>query len=93
MFYYFLFPALYLYFGWRLVRGVRRRWEVRSEITWLTFLTTFLVIRFVFYCLVPSISLQGAAVVLVLALLGLIGLNLYFFRRYDRWLRDQEEKA
>ena len=39
MFYYFLFPALYLYFVWRLVRGIRRRGEIRSEITWLTFLT------------------------------------------------------
>ena len=58
MFYYFLFPALYLYFVWRLVRGIRRRGEIRSEITWLTFLTAFLMIRFVFCCLVPTISRQ-----------------------------------
>jgi hypothetical protein len=92
MFYYFLFPALYLYFVWRLVRGIRRRGEIRSEITWLTFLTAFLMIRFVFCCLVPTISRQAAAAVLVLALLGMIGLNLGLFRRYDRWIEAQEKK-
>lgn len=90
--FYFLFPALYLYFGWRLVRGIRRRWDVRADISWLTFLTACVVLWLIF-ALFPSISRQAAAVCLLLALLAVIGLNLYLFRRYDRWRREQEEQA
>ena len=90
--FYFLFPALYLYFGWRLVRGIRRRWDVRADISWLTFLTACAVLWLIF-ALFPSISRQAAAVCLLLALLAVIGLNLYLFRRYDRWRREQEEQA
>ena len=91
MFAYFLFTALYLYFVWRLVRGIRRQGEIRSEISWLTFLTTYFALSQVFL-LVPSISRLAAAILSLLALPVVIGLNLYFFRCYDRWIEVQGEK-
>lgn len=91
MFAYFLFAALYLYFVWRLVRGIRRRGEIRSEISWLTFLTIYFALSQVFL-LVPSVSRLAAAILSLLALPVVIGLNLYFFRRYDRWIEAQDKK-
>lgn len=91
MFAYFLFAALYLYFVWRLVRGIRRRGEIRSEISWLTFLTIYFALGLVFL-LVPSVSRLAAAILSLLALPVVIGLNLYFFRRYDRWIEAQDKK-
>ena len=91
MFAYFLFAALYLYFVWRLVRGIRRRGEIRSEISWLTFLTIYFALSQVFL-LVPSISRLAAAILSLLALPVVIGLNLYLFRRYDRWIEAQDKK-
>ena len=91
MFAYFLFAALYLYFVWRLVRGIRRRGEIRSEISWLTFLTIYFALSQVFL-LVPSVSRLAAAILSLLALPVVIGLNLYLFRRYDRWIEAQDKK-
>ena len=91
MFACFLFAALYLYFIWRLARGIRRRGEIRSEISWLTFLTAC-VMLWLITILFPPASQQAAAVRLLLIFLGMIGLNLYLFRRYDRWIEAQGKK-
>ena len=79
----------YLYFLWRVVRNVQRRLPIQTEVSWLTFLTACGVLSPLFR-FVP-LSQTVAAAVLVAALVIVVAVNLYIFRRYDKWLQKQNK--
>lgn len=81
--------VFYLYFVWRLIAHIRRRMPVQAEVSWLTFLTVCAVLSLLFV-LVPF-SRPAAAAVSAAALALVVAVNLYIFRRYDRWLQKQRE--
>ena len=79
----------YFYFVWRVVRSVRRRMPIQTEVSWLTFLTACGVLSPLFGFV--SLSRTVAAAVLVAALVIVVAVNLYIFRRYEKWLQKQNK--
>ena len=91
MIYFLLFALLYVYLLWRLWANLRRGADIRSQVSGLTFLTVFVLLWIVSPQL-SGLSRPAAAVLLLAVFAGTVLLNLYLFQRYDRWLKDREER-
>ncbi len=85
------YVLLCAFFFWRMRVNLRRGYDIRRQISWLTFLTAYELLVIIFL-LFPGIARQAAAVLLVLFFGAAIVANLYLCRRYDQWFEEQEEK-
>ncbi|MCI8878378.1 MAG: hypothetical protein HFF78_05345 [Oscillospiraceae bacterium] len=87
--YYLLYALAAAYFAWRLLVNLRRREDIRRQVSALTFLAAFALL-WVIFLLFPGISQPAAAMLLAVFFAAAVVVNLYLFRRYDRWLEEQD---
>ena len=86
-----LYTLVFAFFAWWLLFRLRRRADIRRQVSWLTFLAAF-ALFWVIDLLFPGVGGGLAAALLVLLFGGAIAVNLYIFRRYDRWVEEQEKQ-
>ena len=89
LFHYLLYALAAAYFAWRLLVNLRRREDIRRQVSALTFLAAF-ALFWVIGLIFPGIGGGLAAALLLLFFGAAAAANLYLFRRYDRWLEDQD---
>lgn len=79
------------YLLWRVLRSVKRRLPVPSELTWLIYLVVFTLFA-------PLISAAGhqsqkaGAAVLIAGFAVSFAVSYWALRRYRKWLEEQEKK-
>ena len=86
-----LYTLVFAFFAWWLLFRLRRRADIRRQVSWLTFLAAFGLLWLIF-TLFPGISRPAAAVLLVVFFAAAVGINLRLFHLYDRWVEEQEKQ-